>query len=369
MKILLICESWDLSAGPYVPASVSFAPILRRFGHDVRVVDNKRNYLYIGGQTAWDYPPKLARLRWGLLNDLIVNCLVIRAARLFQPDFIFFSKCENIHPRTITKLQQLFPGAALLNWYGDNPFYYGATSMYALTAMSMFDVYGIWNKQLIQPLYSVGCKRVEYIPWFYDPVFLKGDVQLSESDRREYTADISFVGNWSPRREQMLAALADYDFAIWGSGWEKVSVSSPLRKRIKGRQVKGDDYTKVLRLSKILVHVFNYSTQGSGNQRVFETTGVGRLLLSEYTDEVGKDLFLDGREVVCFHDLAELKRKADYYLSHDEEREQIANAGRERTLREHTVEKRLRQVVEVAEEIRAQKSARQSVYSQGVMKG
>ena len=43
-----------------------------------------------------------------------------------------------------------------------------------------------------------------------------------------------------------------------------------------------------------------------------------------------------GKEMVCFHDTRDLIQKIKYYLSHEDERLAVAQAGYERTLREHT---------------------------------
>ena len=43
-----------------------------------------------------------------------------------------------------------------------------------------------------------------------------------------------------------------------------------------------------------------------------------------------------GKEIVCFDDTKDLIDKIRYYLVHEEERAAIAQAGYERTLREHT---------------------------------
>jgi len=50
------------------------------------------------------------------------------------------------------------------------------------------------------------------------------------------------------------------------------------------------------------------------------------------------------REFACFHSVEELVDKAQYYLRNEDERAAIANAGRQRTLREHTYVHRFNEV-------------------------
>jgi spore maturation protein CgeB len=84
-----------------------------------------------------------------------------------------------------------------------------------------------------------------------------------------------------------------------------------------------------------------YSEQIKG--RNFEIPGCGGFLLTGGADNL-EEYYQDGREVVIFHDDDELIDKIRYYLAHDEERSAIAQAGYERTLREHTYVHRFREI-------------------------
>ena len=53
-----------------------------------------------------------------------------------------------------------------------------------------------------------------------------------------------------------------------------------------------------------------------------------------------QDLSTREKEIVLFDSLPELVQKARYYLSHPEERECIALAGRQRAMRDHTWKQR-----------------------------
>ena len=75
--------------------------------------------------------------------------------------------------------------------------------------------------------------------------------------------------------------------------------------------------------------------------RNFEVTGSGGFLLTDDADNL-EDYFIDGKEIVIFKSIDDLIEKANYYLVHDKERESIALAGLERTIRDHTYQKRFR---------------------------
>jgi hypothetical protein len=80
-----------------------------------------------------------------------------------------------------------------------------------------------------------------------------------------------------------------------------------------------------------------------GNMRLFETTGVGGCLLTSTSDDMA-ELFEDGKEVVTYSSLDECVEKVRYLLDHEDVCRSIAQAGQRRTLRDHTISNRCRQV-------------------------
>jgi spore maturation protein CgeB len=77
--------------------------------------------------------------------------------------------------------------------------------------------------------------------------------------------------------------------------------------------------------------------------RNFEVPGCGGFVLTGHAENLD-EYFVPGREIVCYQDEEELIRLARYYLDHEEERAAIAQAGYQRTLREHTYDHRFREI-------------------------
>jgi len=77
--------------------------------------------------------------------------------------------------------------------------------------------------------------------------------------------------------------------------------------------------------------------------RHFEVPACGGFLLTEPAEDL-YNFYEYEKEIVIFNNLAELIEKIIYYLNHEEERKRIAQAGYERTLREHTWEKRFSEI-------------------------
>jgi spore maturation protein CgeB len=106
---------------------------------------------------------------------------------------------------------------------------------------------------------------------------------------------------------------------------------------------------EVLSRSRISVNRHIDVAEGhANNMRMFETTGVGSLLLTEGAPNLG-ELFSPGSEVVAYEDEDDLVEKINHYLVQDDERATIAAAGQRRTLSEHTYRRRMEELVRILE--------------------
>lgn len=88
------------------------------------------------------------------------------------------------------------------------------------------------------------------------------------------------------------------------------------------------------------------STESASNMRLFETTGIGTCLLTDWKKNLGA-LFEPDAEVLTYRTAEECREKVEYILEHPSERKKIAAAGQKRTLREHTFENRAAQIDEI----------------------
>jgi len=90
--------------------------------------------------------------------------------------------------------------------------------------------------------------------------------------------------------------------------------------------------------------VANQSAGNDINMRMFEATACGALLITQkvpYLDE----LFEADKEIIVYSTMREMIEKIDYYLEHDKEREKIARAGQKRTLKYHTYQERVKEII------------------------
>lgn len=160
--------------------------------------------------------------------------------------------------------------------------------------------------------------------------------------------DVSFVGQPHGNRRQVIDALrrAGIEVHVWGTGWENGRLSQA-------------EMIEVFNQSRINLNLSNASVWRRRHRfmfwrnwnrprdqikgRNFELPGCGGFLLTGRAENL-EDYYKYGYEVVPFSDTHNLIDKIKYYLTHEDERSAIAEAGYKRTLREHTYEKRFEEI-------------------------
>ena len=98
----------------------------------------------------------------------------------------------------------------------------------------------------------------------------------------------------------------------------------------------GLEMFRQLRAGRVALNThIDISPVSASNMRLFEATGVGACLLTDWKANLPQ-LFEPDAEVVTYRDAAECVEKVRYLLGHDAERRRIADAGQRRTLSDHT---------------------------------
>ncbi|MCL5666520.1 MAG: glycosyltransferase [Patescibacteria group bacterium] len=161
---------------------------------------------------------------------------------------------------------------------------------------------------------------------------------------------IGGYGKIHNERNEVLEAVAKdkgIDIKFWGYGTSNLPESSLIKKNYQG-QAWGLDRLRIFYNSKITLtkHITAVAGGYANNMTLYEATGSGIFLITDWKQNL-PELFTPGEEVETYRSVPELIDKLKYYLSHDKEREKIAQAGQARTLREHTYEKRMEELTQI----------------------
>lgn len=166
---------------------------------------------------------------------------------------------------------------------------------------------------------------------------------IEPSDRRQ---DVWRLAVWTAtirKRFNLLRTIPHDDLTVFGDeGWTRVIPDINLKEFVPY----GEQVSKIYASSHISINCTNSQMPTAVNQRVFDVPLSGGFVLSDDQEEM-HSLFDVGTEAVTYTDVQDFNSKAKYYVDHPEERNKIIKAGRERVLRDHTYEIRLKGMLDV----------------------
>lgn len=162
--------------------------------------------------------------------------------------------------------------------------------------------------------------------------------------------ELAFIGSVGKDHQQRLELLEELcrkvPISFWGAGADTLPPGSPLHGRVKP-PLWGYDMYRQLQKSKIALNVhIDMAEQYAANMRLYEATGVGTMLLTDWKVNL-PELFEPGKEVVAYRSPEECVELVKYFLAHDSEREAIAKSGQQRTLCEHSYYHRMHELTEI----------------------
>jgi hypothetical protein len=176
----------------------------------------------------------------------------------------------------------------------------------------------------------------------FDPSILE---RLHPGPKTEAVIFLGSFTNAQRYRAELVEAIGEcLPIRCWGTWAENLLPESNMRKRIQN-PLWGYDMYRKLQEARVILNVHGEVAENfAGNMRLFEATGVGSLLVTDWKQNL-PDIFLPGTEVIAYRTLEECVELIQYYLEHDNECEAISHAGQERTLREHTYYHRVQELL------------------------
>jgi hypothetical protein len=173
---------------------------------------------------------------------------------------------------------------------------------------------------------------------------------LEKVESYESKYPCTFVGGISSahkRGTELLEGLArNVEIDFFGYGVKTLNKNSPIILRHHG-EVWGLDMYRILLSSKITInrHI-DVAENYANNMRLYEATGCGALLVTDFKENL-PEIFIPDKEVITYRCAEEATEKINYYLNHEKERKEVALAGQNRTLNEHTYFNRMGELIEI----------------------
>jgi spore maturation protein CgeB len=235
-------------------------------------------------------------------------------------------------------------------WLTDDPYYTDVTTKYTPYYQYVFTQ----ELSCVSYYQSLGCTQVHYLPLAVNAnVF---HYQRENADN-SLPIDVCFMGaGWNNRIalfDEIASYLSKKNTLIIGSRWKLMKNYPLLSNKIRIAFLSPHDSARLINQSKIVINnhrlhddttLFNLNSNKlpalSINPRTFEIFGCGAFQLSDIRPEL-KRYYDIGKEIETYTSASELVEKIDYYLSHNEERNAIAQRGYMKTMKYHTYTKRL----------------------------
>jgi hypothetical protein len=188
--------------------------------------------------------------------------------------------------------------------------------------------------------------KSEYFNLGFEPRILD---RLTNGSPRYATVFVgSLLASHSSRINFLERVASKVPVETWGPGVDTLSPNSPLREKYHGEAWALGMYDVLHSADIVLNHHIDLAQSYANNMRLYETTGVGSLLVTDWKENLA-DLFEPGREVVAYRNPDECAEMIAYYLEHEDERKQIAQAGQQRTMRAHTYYHRMQELIGILE--------------------
>lgn len=198
----------------------------------------------------------------------------------------------------------------------------------------------IQRQDCIDALKRAGARHVHYLPMAADPSIHR-PIELTEEERAEFGADVSFVGaGYRNRRILLPRWLSDeWSFKLWGNEWDGAQTLSSVLQR-GGARIDTETCMKVFNATAVNLNL--HSCGGDDldaradfvNPRTFELAACGAFQLVD-DRSLMPDLFADG-EIVRFKHAGDVPGLIKRWLDDKPGRRAVAEAARARVLREHT---------------------------------
>ncbi|MFP4084096.1 MAG: CgeB family protein [Desulfonatronovibrio sp.] len=341
MKILVVLPMY----GGSLPVGRFCAQALRQQGHLVEVFEAPDFYpSFTALKNIRVSSSSLEYLENSFLQ--VVSSAILAKVEFFQPDMVLALAQAPLSRQALKKLREDKVLTAM--WFVEDFRIFSYWRAFA----PYYDIFAVIQKEpFFSQLKSIGVENTLYLPMAADPDFHK-PLQLGTVERTKWGSDLSFMGAGYPNRRRAFKSLTGYDLKIWGTEWDGDSMLAP-HVQMSGRRITSEECVKIFNASRINLNL--HSTLDKNqlvkagdfvNPRTFELASCAAFQLVDHR-ELMSELFAPD-ELATFSDMQDLREKIDYFLAHPQERRVFSLKARERVLREHTYEHRMKALVDFA---------------------
>jgi len=342
MKILITGAKWHYDL-PGINA-LGFQEI----GHQTEIFyDNPTNWLIKGSKILNRTPFRNLSNQLNSKYRKEVEGKFLDKIQEFKPDFIFVIGGAQFSYKMIKKIKD-GDKIPIVNFVIDDPAFYSRTLFYDLSA---YDGLFVIDRSWMTVLEFFNANHVYYLPH-------AGDSSNFKKLGLKKEIDIAFVGSLALKmpnapsgylRAEILNALAEAGLKIktYSPGITDAFKEFPALKNIEyyNEYKNHEEVNKFYNEAKIVLSVHSPQLKTGVSPRVFDAALSGTFQLAQYEPELD-ELFPKGT-IKFFKNTTELVDLANYYLKHDEEREEIAKKTMDWVLKNHQPKNRAKLILNI----------------------
>jgi spore maturation protein CgeB len=282
-------------------------------------------------------------IRGRILNNLISvtnwqEDILLQQIDFYKPDIVYFQDPYMANSSLVKKLKD--KKCKIVGQI--------ASPLPGIDILCEFDLILSSLPNLVAQIRDYGIKS-EFLPIGFDTRLIGKFEQVSRD------IPISFVGGISPRHPTTIPMLeAAYEvnnnIHIYGYGREFIPTSSPIYNRHFGNAW-GNEMFKILSRSQVTLnrHI-DVSQQFANNMRLFEATGMGALLLTDFKINISQ-YFVVGEEIMVYNNVVDLQNILKDLFVNEFELSAKAKLGQKRTLIDHNYENIMIKLIDYLEKL------------------
>jgi spore maturation protein CgeB len=303
---------------------------------------------------------KLLQIKWANENNILFNeenwYFDILEAQLnkFRPNVFYAYDHKILNETFLSKIKTAIPELKLLIiWDGINANKYELFSKADIVLTPADFITDNLNNNKI---------KAYTLPFAFEPRILDRLTKNSEKSNVSFVGQISLIENGHFARRKLLSEVSKLiDIELYLSGNTKIAnqpfsrLTASLIKSVGlketleifqlGKKSRGalfgiDMYNKFHNSKIVLNKHIDLAGDNAANIRLFEATGSGACLLTDYKKNIS-DFFEVGKEVIVYKDFDDCIKQIKYLLENPDEANKIAEAGQKRTLNNYNYANRM----------------------------
>lgn len=254
---------------------------------------------------------------------------------------------------SISKIQSLSnQGYKTALWLVDDPYYTDITRKF----VPYYDYIFTLEKNCLPFYKSLGCKQVYHL-------LLGADVDsfYPREVEPKYKSDILFIGSafWNRVNffNEITHYLLDKNVLLSGLWWDRLEGYDLLKEKIQlNHWMSPEETAKFYNGAKIVINLhrshddptYNKNSENikasSLNPRTFEISSCGAFQLTDNREGL-RECFTPGYDIETYTNSEDLVKKINYYLEHDDKRNEIARRALNNVRNYHTFKERIKKLL------------------------